>query len=43
MSKLGKLFGVDETVLKQKFRGDELEKINELLDIAEGNDLEAKP
>ncbi|MCK8521090.1 DNA polymerase III subunit alpha [Aquimarina sp. D1M17] len=42
MSKLGKIFGVEEAVLKQKFRGDELEKINELLNIAEGSDLEAE-
>ncbi|GAA4273006.1 DNA polymerase III subunit alpha [Aquimarina gracilis] len=42
MSKLGKIFGVDEATLKQKFRGDELEKINELLNIAEGSDLEAE-
>lgn len=42
MSKLGKIFGVDEATLKQKFRSEELEKINELLGIAEGNNLEAE-
>ncbi|RZS99744.1 DNA polymerase III subunit alpha [Aquimarina brevivitae] len=42
MSKLAKIFGVDEATLKQKFRGDELEKINELLNIAEGSDLQAE-
>ncbi len=42
MSKLGKIFGVDEATLKKKFRSDELEKVNELLTIAEGSDLEAE-
>ncbi|WP_281986722.1 DNA polymerase III subunit alpha [Aquimarina aggregata] len=42
MSKLGKIFGVDEATLKKKFRSDELEKVNELLNIAEGSDLEAE-
>ncbi|WP_378186365.1 DNA polymerase III subunit alpha [Aquimarina sp. W85] len=42
MSKLGKIFGVDEATLKKKFRSDDLEKINELLKIADGNDLEAE-
>ena len=42
MSKLNKIFGVDEKVLKSKFRADDLEKINQLLNIAEGDDLEAK-
>ncbi|MBG6130483.1 DNA polymerase-3 subunit alpha [Aquimarina sp. EL_43] len=42
MSKLGKIFGVDEAILKKKFRSDELEKVNELLNIAEGSDLEAE-
>ncbi len=42
MSKLGKIFGVEEAVLKKKFRSDELEKIQELLGIAEGTDLEAE-
>ncbi len=42
MSKLGKIFGVDEATLKKKFRSDELEKVNELLNIADGSDLEAE-
>ncbi|MBQ0734333.1 DNA polymerase III subunit alpha [Aquimarina celericrescens] len=42
MSKLGKIFGVDEATLKKKFRSDELEKVNELLTIAEGSNLEAE-
>ncbi len=41
-TKLGKIFGMDEKALKSKFRGDEVEKINELLNIAEGDDLEAE-
>ncbi len=42
MSKLGKIFGVDEATLRKKFRSEEIEKINELLAIAEGADLEAE-
>ncbi len=42
MSKLNKIFGVDEKVLKSKFRADDLEKINQLLNIADGDDLEAE-
>ena len=42
MSKLGKIFGVEEALLKKKFRSDDLEKVNQLLAIAEGNDLEAE-
>ncbi|MDT0678401.1 DNA polymerase III subunit alpha [Autumnicola musiva] len=41
-TKLGKIFGVDEKTLKSKFRSEEMEKINELLNIAEGDDLEAE-
>ncbi|MDT0649235.1 DNA polymerase III subunit alpha [Autumnicola edwardsiae] len=41
-TKLGKIFGVDEKTLKSKFRSEEMEKINELLNIAEGDDLEAQ-
>ena len=41
-TKLAKIFGMDEKALKAKFRGDEVEKINELLNIAEGDDLEAE-
>ncbi|WP_289022610.1 DNA polymerase III subunit alpha [uncultured Salegentibacter sp.] len=42
MSKLGKIFGMDEKDLKKKFRSEDLEKVNELLNIAEGDDLEAQ-
>ncbi|MCA0958291.1 DNA polymerase III subunit alpha [Muricauda ruestringensis] len=42
MSKLNKIFGVDEADLKKKFRSDELEKVHELLNIAETDDLEGQ-
>jgi DNA polymerase III subunit alpha len=42
MSKLNKIFGVDEKVLKTKFRADDMDKINQLLNISEGEDLEAE-
>jgi DNA polymerase III subunit alpha len=42
MSKLNKIFGVDEKVLKSKFRADDMDKINQLLNISEGEDLEAE-
>jgi DNA polymerase-3 subunit alpha len=42
MSKLGKIFGLDEKALGQKFRAEDLEKINELLNIADGSDLQAE-
>jgi DNA polymerase-3 subunit alpha len=42
MSKLGKIFGVPEKELAKKFRSEELEKVNELLNISEGQDLEAE-
>lgn len=42
MSKLGKIFGMDEKQLKQKFRSEDLDKVNELLNISEGEDLEAE-
>lgn len=42
MSKLGKIFGADEKTLKKNFRAEELEKVNELLNIADGDDLEAQ-
>ncbi len=42
MSKLGKIFGVPEEDLKKKFRSDDMEKINQLLNISEGDDLEAQ-
>ncbi|RCW93902.1 DNA polymerase III subunit alpha [Winogradskyella arenosi] len=42
MSKLGKIFGLDEKELAKKFRAEDLEKINELLNISEGEDLQAE-
>jgi len=42
MSKLGKIFGVPDAELKKKFRADDLEKVNHLLNISEGDDLEAR-
>lgn len=42
MSKLRKIFGVPEAELKKKFRSDDFEKVNELLNISEGDDLEGQ-
>ena len=42
MSKLNKIFGLDEKALGKKFRAEELEKVNELLNIADGSDLQAE-
>jgi DNA polymerase-3 subunit alpha len=42
MSKLNKIFGVDEKELSKKFRAEDLEKVNQLLNIADGDDLEAE-
>ncbi len=42
MSKLKKIIGVDEAVLKKKFNSEELLKINELLNISEGEGLESE-
>ncbi len=42
MSKLNKIFGLNEKALSSKFRAEELEKVNELLNISEGDNLEAK-
>ncbi|WP_417619704.1 DNA polymerase III subunit alpha [Oceanihabitans sediminis] len=42
MSKLGKIFGADEKKLKGMFRAEDLEKVNELLNISEGEDLQAE-
>ncbi|MGA1226570.1 MAG: DNA polymerase III subunit alpha [Tamlana sp.] len=42
MSKLNKIFGLDEKELSSKFRAEELEKVNQLLNISEGDDLEAE-
>ncbi|MGY8885424.1 MAG: DNA polymerase III subunit alpha [Flavobacteriales bacterium] len=42
MTKLNKIFGLSDQELRRKFRGDELPKVNELLNLAEGDDLEAE-
>ncbi|MEM8765523.1 MAG: DNA polymerase III subunit alpha [Bacteroidota bacterium] len=42
MGKLHKIFGMEPAELKKKFRSDELEKVNELLNISEGDDLEGQ-
>ncbi|MCF6296273.1 MAG: DNA polymerase III subunit alpha [Flavobacteriaceae bacterium] len=42
MSKLHKIFGLDEKELRSKFRAEDLDKINQLLNIADGEDLEAE-
>ncbi|WP_439153299.1 DNA polymerase III subunit alpha, partial [Winogradskyella sp.] len=42
MSKLGKIFGLSEKELAKKFRTEDLEKVNELLNISDGEDLQAE-
>jgi len=42
MSKLGKIFGVAESELRKKFRAEDLEKVHQLLNISEGDDLEGQ-
>ena len=42
MSKLNKIFGLSEKELSKKFRAEDLEKVNELLNIADGEDLQAE-
>ncbi len=42
MSKLNKIFGLEEKELSSKFRAEDLEKVNQLLNISEGEDLEAE-
>ena len=42
MSKLGKIFGLTEKELGKKFRAEDLEKVNELLNISGGEDLQAE-
>ena len=42
MTKLKKIFGYTDAEIRKKFRNDEVPKVNELLVIAEGNDLEAQ-
>ncbi len=42
MSKLGKIFELSEKELANKFRAEDLEKVNELLNISDGEDLQAE-
>ena len=42
MTKLNKIFGMSDQELRRKFRSDELPKVNELLNLSEGSDLEAE-
>jgi DNA polymerase-3 subunit alpha len=42
MTKLNKIFNMSDQELRSKFRSDELPKVNELLNLAEGSDLEAE-
>ncbi|MDU8885012.1 DNA polymerase III subunit alpha [Yeosuana sp. MJ-SS3] len=42
MSKLNKIFGLGESELSSKFRSEDLIKVNQLLNIADGEDLEAE-
>ncbi|MEP1487975.1 MAG: DNA polymerase III subunit alpha [Algibacter sp.] len=42
MSKLNKIFGLSDKELAGKFRAEDLEKVNELLNIADGSDLQAE-
>ncbi|MBT8255838.1 MAG: DNA polymerase III subunit alpha, partial [Bacteroidia bacterium] len=42
MTKLSRLFGLEENELRSRFRSDELPKVNELLNLADGEDLEAE-
>lgn len=42
MTKLNKIFGLGEAELRSRFRSDELPKVHELLNLSEGEDLEAQ-
>ncbi len=42
MTKLKKIFGYTDSEIRNKFRNDEVPKVNELLVLSEGNDLEAQ-
>ncbi len=42
MGKFKKIFGVEEAQLKKTFRSDDLEKVHQLLNISEGEDLEGR-
>ncbi len=42
MSKLYKIFALDEKGIRSKFKAEEAEKVNELINLSEGSDLEAE-
>lgn len=42
MSKLSKIFGKTDAELKKQFRAEDYEKVNQLLNISEGDDLEGQ-
>lgn len=42
MTKLHKIFGYSESELRKAFRAEDLEKVNELITISQGNDLQAQ-
>ncbi len=42
MAKLSKIFSIPENELRSRFRAEEMDKINQLLNISEGEDLEAE-
>jgi DNA polymerase-3 subunit alpha len=42
MTKLNRIFGLTDAELRSRFRSDEVPKVNELLTLAEGNNLEAQ-
>ncbi|NNM23011.1 MAG: DNA polymerase III subunit alpha, partial [Flavobacteriaceae bacterium] len=42
MTKLNKIFGMDDKALRSKFRSDELPKVNELITLSQGDDLGAQ-
>ncbi len=42
MTKLNKIFGMAESELKNRLRSDDLPKVNELLNLSQGNNLEAQ-
>src|SRR5690606_38057137 len=42
MTKLNKIFGLSDAELRNRFRSEDLPKVNELLTLSEGNNLEAQ-
>ncbi len=42
LTKLNRIFGLTDSELRSRFRSDELPKVNELLNLAQGTDLEAQ-